>query len=106
MQVIDKTVSLDLNDVDKENILVTFSRQAKKEGWSQKEIDVVIDEAKSGDEKHLLNTIWDHVDVNEPDDDDEEEEDEDEDDWFDDDEDDDDEDEDDYDDDDEDEDDI
>ncbi len=39
------------------NVLTTFERQARIEGWSKPEIDKVIDDAKSGDYHHLLTTI-------------------------------------------------
>ncbi len=41
-------------------IMGAFQKQAKKEGWSEKEISDVINEAKSGDYNHLLNTISEH----------------------------------------------
>ena len=34
-----------------------FSRQARKSGWSQKEIDLVLAEAKADDYNHLLCTL-------------------------------------------------
>jgi hypothetical protein len=37
-----------------------FQRQARKEGWTEEEIDAVLDEAKSGDYDHLLATIIAH----------------------------------------------
>ena len=41
-------------------IMGVFQRQAKREGWSQDEIDTVLTEAKSGDYNHLLATIENH----------------------------------------------
>jgi hypothetical protein len=41
-------------------ILGAFERQAKREGWSQEEIDIVKKEAKSADYTHLLGTIMEH----------------------------------------------
>ena len=41
-------------------IMAVFRRQAKKEGWSQEEIDMVMTEAKSRDYVHLLATIENH----------------------------------------------
>ena len=56
---IGKTVNLELVD-NNENafaILGAFSKQARREGWTQEEIDLVLDEAKSDDYDHLLVTI-------------------------------------------------
>ncbi len=38
-------------------IMGTFRRQAKKEGWTDEEIEVVMTEAKSNDYNHLLQTL-------------------------------------------------
>lgn len=59
---IGKTVNLELIGVDGNAyaIMGVFSRQARREGWSQDEIDQVLEEAKSGDYNHLLNTIMIH----------------------------------------------
>ena len=48
-KVIDKTVNLDLVGVNGNAFMImgVFKRQAKHEGWSQEEIDLVLDEAKS-----------------------------------------------------------
>jgi len=56
---IEKTVNLELTGVDGNAyaILGVFSRQARREGWTQEEIDLVLEEAKSGDYDHLLSTI-------------------------------------------------
>jgi len=61
-KVIDKTVNLDLVGVNGNAfmIMAVFKRQAKKENWSQEEIDRVLDEAKSRDYNHLLGTIENH----------------------------------------------
>ena len=52
---INKTVNLDLVGVDGNaySIMGAFSRQARREGWSQQEIDLVLEEAQSGDYNHL-----------------------------------------------------
>lgn len=42
-------------------IMGRFIREARRAGWSQKEIDVVLNEAKSSDYNHLLATISDYV---------------------------------------------
>lgn len=56
---IEKTVNLELVGVDGNAYAVmgVFSRQARREGWTQEEIDLVLEEAKSGDYDHLLSTI-------------------------------------------------
>ena len=41
-------------------IMGVFQRQAKKEGWSTSEIEMVLAEVKSGDYNHLLATIENH----------------------------------------------
>ena len=58
-----KKVKLELIGLDGNAfaVLGAFSRQAKKEGWSKKEIDVVMTEAKSSDYDHLLQTIIKHT---------------------------------------------
>ena len=54
-----KKVKLDLCGIDGNAfaILGKFARQAKRQGWSQDEIQAVFDEAQSGDYDHLLQTI-------------------------------------------------
>lgn len=62
MQVVDKKVNLTLVGVDGNPfaIMGAFSQQAKKEGWSEQEIETVIEEATSGDYDNLLSTIMAH----------------------------------------------
>ena len=61
-KVIEKTVNLDLVGVNGNAFMIigVFQRQAKREGWSKEEIDLVLTEAKSGDYNHLLATIENH----------------------------------------------
>lgn len=61
-KVIDKTVNLDLVGVNGNAfaIMGAFQQQARREGWSQEEIQAVLDEAKTGDYNHLLETISNH----------------------------------------------
>ncbi len=61
-KVIEKTVNLDLVGVNGNAFMImgVFQRQAKKEGWTQAEIDLVLTVAKSGDYNHLLATIENH----------------------------------------------
>ena len=49
-----KLVGLDGNAF---NIMGHFQRQARKEGWTTEEIDVVLEDAMSSDYHHLLATI-------------------------------------------------
>ncbi len=66
-KVIEKTVNLDLVGVNGNAFMImgVFQRQAKREGWTQEEIDTVLDEAKSSDYDHLLATIINHCEVQE-----------------------------------------
>lgn len=66
-QVVKKTVNLSLVGVDGNAyaIMATFRRQARKEKWSEVEIELVIEEAQSNDYNHLLNTIMNHCEEKE-----------------------------------------
>ncbi len=70
---IGKVLNLELVGVDGNAyaIMGVFSRQARREGWTQEEIDQVLEEAQSGDYNHLLSTIMTYC---EPQDSQEEEE--------------------------------
>ena len=61
-KVIEKTVNLDLVGVNGNAFMImgVFRKQAKRDGWTQEEIDLVLTEAKSGDYNHLLATIENH----------------------------------------------
>lgn len=61
-QVVNKTLTLDLVGVDGNAyaILAAFKRQAREENWSDKEIELVMEEAQSKDYNHLLATILNH----------------------------------------------
>jgi len=52
-----KLVGLDGNAI---SLVGHFSKQARKEGWTRDEIDLVIAEAMSGDYNHLFCTLMDH----------------------------------------------
>ena len=56
---INKTVDLNLKGMDGNAFIImgAFSKQAKREGWTQEEIDYVLAEARSSDYEHLLQTI-------------------------------------------------
>ena len=61
-KVIEKTVNLNLIGVNGNVFMImgVFRKQAKRDGWTQEEIDLVLTEAKSGDYNHLLATIENH----------------------------------------------
>ena len=56
-------VKLNLVGVDGNAFAVmgTWQRQARKEGWTKEQIDVVLKEAMGGDYNHLLATIIGHT---------------------------------------------
>jgi len=60
--IVDKKITMKLVGLDGNafSVMGAFSRQAKREGWEQKEIDLVLNEAMSGDYNHLLATIMEH----------------------------------------------
>lgn len=64
-KLVEKKVNLDLVGVDGNAyvIMASFKRQATKEGWSTKEIELVLEEAQSKDYNHLLSTILDYCEV-------------------------------------------
>lgn len=64
-KVVHKTVNLDLVGVNGNAfaIMGVFQRQARREGWTQNEINLVLEEAKSSDYNHLLATISNHCEV-------------------------------------------
>lgn len=61
-RVIEKTVNLNLIGVNGNAFMImgVFQRQAKKEGWTPREIQEVLKEAKSKDYNYLLATIENH----------------------------------------------
>ena len=56
---ITKKVNVSLVGVDGNAyaIIGTWQKQARREGWTKEEMDAVIDEAKSGNYDHLIQTI-------------------------------------------------
>jgi hypothetical protein len=52
-----KLVGLDGNAF---SLMGAFKNQARKEGWTQEEIQEVLDQAMSGDYNHLLRTLHSH----------------------------------------------
>ena len=79
--LVNKTVNLNLIGVDGNalSIIGAFQKQARKEGWTNEEIEIVTKEAQSDDYDHLLAVMLEHSNVDEFNDEEEEEEDEDED---------------------------
>ena len=69
----DKKITLSLSGLDGNAffLMAAFSRQARREGWTQEEIDTVINDAKSGDYNHLLQVLIAHCDSPDYDDDEE-----------------------------------
>ncbi|MFN5848809.1 MAG: hypothetical protein ACK5UE_08840 [Chitinophagales bacterium] len=63
-KILPKTVHLDLVGVQDNaySVLGAFSRQARREGWTPEEINLVTQEAKQGDYDHLLATIRSYCD--------------------------------------------
>lgn len=53
-----KLVGLDGNAF---SLMGAFQRNARKQGWSKEEIDVVIKECMSGDYNKLLVTLMEHT---------------------------------------------
>ncbi len=60
--VVNKTISLKLVGLDGNafSLLGAFSRQAKKEGWTEEEINAVLEEAQRDNYSHLVATLSDH----------------------------------------------
>lgn len=60
--VINKKVNLNLIGIDGNafSIMGAFRSQAKKEKWSNSEIEAVLNKAMDGDYNHLLYTIQSH----------------------------------------------
>ena len=59
----DKKISLDLEGLDGNAfcLMGAFSKQAKKEEWTEEEINEVLEECKKGDYNHLLQTLIKHT---------------------------------------------
>lgn len=63
-QVVPRKVKLTLVGLDGNAFVLmgAFSRQAKREGWPQADIDAVLDEAQTHDYDHLLAVLAAHCD--------------------------------------------
>lgn len=61
-KIVNKTINLNLEGVNGNAyfIMGVFKLQAKKEGWTQEEINLVLEEAKSKDYNYLLSTLQNH----------------------------------------------
>ena len=59
-----KKITLELVGLDGNAFAVmgAWQRQAKREKWSQEDIDIVLEDAMSGDYNHLLATIMAYSD--------------------------------------------
>ncbi len=59
---VNKTVNLDLvgKDGNAFFLMGVFQRQARREGWSQEEINTVLDEARGDDYNHLIATLLEY----------------------------------------------
>jgi len=57
-----KTIGLELVGLDGNafSLMGAFQRQAKKEGWSKDDIDIVLGNCMRGDYDHLLCVLMDH----------------------------------------------
>lgn len=73
MTTVIKKVSLNLIGLDGNAfaLMGAFQRQAKKEKWTNDEIDTVLTKAKSGDYNNLVATLADHCTMEDEDEDEE-----------------------------------
>lgn len=57
-----KKITLELVGLDGNafSLMGAFSRQARREGWTQDEINTVLDDARSGNYDHLLQVLIAH----------------------------------------------
>lgn len=60
---LNKTVKMQLVGLDGNafGLMGAFRKEARHQGWTQEEIQVVIDECMSGDYNHLLNTLMEYT---------------------------------------------
>lgn len=70
--LVGKTVNLELVGLDGNafSLMGAFQRQARKEKWTQAEIETVLDAAKGGDYDNLLCVLMEHCEPIEDEDDD------------------------------------
>jgi hypothetical protein len=57
-----KKIKLDLVGLDGNAfaLMGAFQKQARREGWTQDEIKIVLDKCISGDYDNLIVTLWEH----------------------------------------------
>ena len=62
MPVVNKKVNLELVGLDDNalSLMGAFQKQARREGWTDREIDLVLEEAKSSDYDHLVKVLSEH----------------------------------------------
>jgi len=62
-KLVNKTLNIELVGTDGNAfaLMGAFRRQAKRERWSEEEIQQVLEEAKSKDYAHLLSTLTAHT---------------------------------------------
>lgn len=65
-QLVDKKVSMTLIGVDGNafSLMGTFSREARRQGWTSDEIKVVTDKCMQGDYQELICTLMEHIEDN------------------------------------------
>lgn len=63
MKKVNKKVNLKLEGLDGNAfvLLGAFRKQAKREGWTDNEVEAVTADASSGDYSHLLQTLISHT---------------------------------------------
>lgn len=63
MKSVDKKVEMTLVGLDGNAfaLMGAFQREARRQGWEKDEIDIVLDECKSGDYDHLLATLMEYT---------------------------------------------
>lgn len=61
-KIVNKTVKLTLVGLNGNtfNLMGAFRKAARRQGWTENEINKVLDECKSGDYDHLLVTLMNH----------------------------------------------
>lgn len=65
--LVGKTVKMDLIGLDGNafSLMGTFRRNAKRQGWTTDEIDIVLNKCKSGNYDNLITTLLDHTEETE-----------------------------------------
>lgn len=65
-KIVNKTVTLNLVGLDSNAFVLLghFSKAAREQGWSQQEIDLVLEQCQSEDYNHLLQVLALHTKEN------------------------------------------